>query len=486
MRISKPYKKENRWYIDALFYSHKTKRVRLDIARLLRLHLGGTYKDGEFIGFESAIEMDISIPNSVIKNRKITPFLNKDKYNKEFDYYTFGIPYKDHFIVIPIIELVRAVLLPDTFWMNQVTQLDALDTSFVSSMSSEVLQVQFDPSINVSYVKLNEKINHLAWIMTNSNIFNMIAELYNNVSNGQGFLFDFGFTSLNMQVMAEQVGNKIFVKQIKSFRGKKIKTQKIEVSHPKLYKNSPSNETRDQYHKTIKISGDDKVLDASKDGSYKDQDIVDENISKSEYTNYVKITRNKIPKKSKKPIETVETAKLYKEDSNSRTTSDLGGKEVVPQLEFLNNFQFLNINDFDEINQVLDLINERGNVVSVQRLVGKLKDHWSYGSFCDLKDGKKERRYLLGKITLSNGTEAVLIEIEREDRALTTLMLVSEKTANWNKICHVVLKGLVKNSGSWSAEVINKIKTTYGIREHRFKHTRTDIHKKEKRIFSFI
>ncbi|URZ04705.1 Tn7-like element transposition protein TnsE [Clostridium felsineum] len=53
--------------------------------------------------------------------------------------------------------------------------------------------------------------------------------------------------------------------------------------------------------------------------------------------------------------------------------------------------------------------------------------------------------------------ECSLIEVEREGRALSMLMLKAEGTVNWEWIYSRLLIGLVDGSGTWRKERINYI-----------------------------
>jgi hypothetical protein len=488
IRISKPYQKDQRWFIDGLFYSEsgQLEKIKYNIGDLLILHLDGIYINSVFSGYKSGSETDITFSQTVIKNRVIKPYLIKDKKDAAFDYYTFGIPSGNKFIIIPLMELVRAVLAPDTFWMNQITQMDTLDTTLIKTFKNDILYLDFDSGIPVSYISYDVKINHLAWIMTNPEIINMMNELYKNIVDEKGFLFNFQFTSMDMRVFAEQVDDKVFVKEIKILRGKRIKAQGVEVCHPQLYKNT-SDETRDQSTKTIKVGGGDtRLLDTDKAADMTGQDIIDNHFSKSEYIGYVKINRIRNDRKQPQSIETEKTTRLYKKDDSVRTTGDFGGNETVPQLEFNNDLAYTYDNEFDEMIGILDLLKEREEIKNVQKYIGNLETHCNNGSFSKLSNGESPRRFLIGKIVLKNGKEAVLIEIERETRSLTTLMLVSSISVNWNEICHKVLQGIVKNSGSWPREILLKIKNDYFVKELRFNHTEADIEGKKERIFKSI
>jgi len=100
-----------------------------------------------------------------------------------------------------------------------------------------------------------------------------------------------------------------------------------------------------------------------------------------------------------------------------------------------------------------------------------------------LDDGKTPRKYLIGKLKLHNGTEVALIEIQRKNMKLSTLMCIPRDFPKWNCIFHRILKGFIEKSGVWPdfKEIGLEL-----IDFYRFKHTNVEICKKEKRIFECI
>lgn len=492
IRISKPYQNSNnRWLIDGLFYSkasHSYKSLQCDIATLPALHFNGLYVDGEFIEYESTVEMEISLSATDLEGKIINPFCKKYEHNPKFDYYTFGLSYNNNFLIIPLIEIVRAILAPDVFWMHRIAQLDTLDTLFINEVNSEgVLHINCDSEMSLSYIESNPKIWHLSWILTNPNIYKMVNALHHNIVKGNGFLFLFDFSSLDMVVLAEKWDKNIFVREIRVFRNKQINANAIDIKHPKLKKRILTNEIQEKPSTTIKTgkNSNDYDLDSDKTGFHSEPDFVSyDHLAKSGYTTKVEIKRHRQNEESPTSVETEETIKKYKEDDNTRTTAETGGSDRVPQLEF-NNFDNINEEIFAEINSIFELIKEREDVRAAQKTIGTLKSHKNPSKFSKLLNGSP-RKYFVGIIILNNGKEAILIELEGEQYALATLMLVSDNNIGQDKIseiCHQIFESI---SISWPSEILDIITKNNNLKEYRYNHTKVDIAIKANKIFSNI
>ena len=133
---------------------------------------------------------------------------------------------------------------------------------------------------------------------------------------------------------------------------------------------------------------------------------------------------------------------------------------------------------------MLGLMGKRNKVESITQYIGALNDHWLYRAICTLDDGITPRKYLIGKIKLKNGTEAIVIEIQRQTLEISTLMCISQQVLQWNKICHKILKRFILNSGIWPQ--VDELKEIAFLISYRFKHTDVEIEKKEKRMFEVI
>ncbi|MGR5962529.1 Tn7-like element transposition protein TnsE [Bacillus paranthracis] len=77
--------------------------------------------------------------------------------------------------------------------------------------------------------------------------------------------------------------------------------------------------------------------------------------------------------------------------------------------------------------------------------------------FSYLDDGITNRKYILASIELFNGRQYKVLEIERESRSLSMLILSSTISMEWSSIIQDMLSGLVDKSGVWAKELITGI-----------------------------
>ncbi len=318
----------------------------------------------------------------------------------------------------------------------------------------------------------------MAWAFSNPEIYNMLTLLHESIKKNKGILFDFLFKNLIITVRFEEKNHRKYVREIIACKQKKINCNEIQVTHPGLvdYEEAEDGEPTEEkkLRRRVVSAGDDgaKDLVANMTATTNSLDIEDDGDILSEYSTFAEINRVKIKNER---VASKSTQCNMVIDSNQRTTGDFGGLETVPQLEFAHMTQDKLDGDFAEIQAVLRLMGKRSEVESITQYIGVLNDHWPYRAICTLDDGVTPRKYLIGKIKLKNGTEAIVIEIQRQTLAISTLMCISQQVLQWNKICHKILKRFILNSGIWPQ--VDELKETVVLTSHRFKHTDVEIEK---------
>lgn len=155
---------------------------------------------------------------------------------------------------------------------------------------------------------------------------------------------------------------------------------------------------------------------------------------------------------------------------------------VIKGLEFTSIANVKEMGELEEFVQILKLLEKRRDVKSVEVIVGQLPEGVKGKKFSKLKDGRTKRRYAVGRIVMMDGGENCLIEAEREDRALSILLLKSNILINWKMVCSMLLLGLVNESGKWSNSAIEKIENME-IVVLRNKHIKKSIYEKEIQIY---
>lgn len=63
----------------------------------------------------------------------------------------------------------------------------------------------------------------------------------------------------------------------------------------------------------------------------------------------------------------------------------------------------------------------------------------------------------LSTVSLFNGNEFKILEVEKENCALSMLILSSTVSVNWNQLIDALLLNLVNSSGTWEREVLESL-----------------------------
>lgn len=487
IKISKPYSYNGSWYLKAMYLSMETPTkvefIEHFFGDLHLLVLEATYIDGSRQNMPQWETVDIEFYNDFLGAKKIEARLIKNgKYN-QFDYYTFGVSCESGYYIIPLFEIVRAILAPDVFWLNQIPTLDAMDTRIICNQFGDTLNLNFSTDVPVRYVSMDAKIKHIAWLFTNPENYNMLQNLYHNIQAGEGVLFDFLFKELIIKANIEKWNGRNYVREIIACKEKRINCNEITVQHPSLveYAKNQNNDSNEELKRKRRIpigqNDEDKTLISNMGATPGFIDVETENSIHSEYSSLATIKRNRTSRLSKRNL-TEQNEKVP--GTNKRTTADFGGAETVPQMEFEHNISEKLKGDFADIYAILNLMEQREEVVSIKYHIGELNNHFKYRAICTLQDGVTTRKYFVGIIKLNDGREAISIEIQRERLSLTTLLGIGNGKQRWDKICHIIIKGLIKKSGSWPDVECLYLET---LKFYRFKHSNNAINYREKRIF---
>lgn len=490
IKISKPFSENGLWYITAVYLSIKTNKPKFQKHFCGDLHLlivEAEYIDGIRQDMPKWETVDISLPANLISNKNFAARLIEDKKYHEFDYYTYGINVKQEYYIVPLIEIVRAILAPDVFWLNQITQLDSIDTRVLCNRIGKTMHLNFTADVPVRYVRMDTKIKHAAWLFSNPMIYNMIAHLYHNIRSGNGILFEFLFKKFAFTARIEKWNGRNYVREIIACKRKKINCSEVIVHHPGLVEydeHDAGSEDGGQHRKRMSedsFAGN-KMLVSNLTALSNTIDIERDDTIHSEYASFVKIKRIRVAR----GIGTSAKAQVISDElgeTNNRTTADYGGLDTVPQIEFEHSISEKLEGEFADMYAILGLMAEQPEVVSVKYHIGKLNDHFRFRSICTLEDRITPRQYFIGIIKLKDGREAMLVEIQREKISLTTLLIVSLSATKWNYICHKIIKGLIEKSGTWPDFEGFGFKS---LEVNRFKHTHIEITKREKRIFESV
>lgn len=484
--IGEPFKQNNKWMVYSYFKRVKaTKKIILDWASIHFLSIEKYYTDGNLNNSEDLENFDIIdinlnniVPQYIEKDWKVwRDGFSENTKSKTFNFLKDGILY-----TIPIIEVIRAVLAPDKFWLNRILEMDALENYFTYEIKERVLDIYFTSEYDSKLLK-SEKINHLAWILSNDLVLRMFNSIGKSIWQSGELKYDFLLNRFNIRARVKRNNsNSITVLEIISFYRKRIKVEEINIYHPSLEESVTSNTPKRRKYVGIK-GKDDIELDTDSDGSTKDSEEIDTFMLNHEYEMLPKINKKKTGRRIVRTGENENTKTYVIDKGNSRTTADYGGEKLLRGLEFNNLERVQAIGELKEFVEILKLLRKRHTISKVEIIINELPEGIFGKRFSRLNDGVTRRKYAIGKITMVDGNECSLIEVEREDKALSMLLLKSEYKIKWEPICNKLLLQLVEDSGKWSNDKIEKIKLE-GIELHRIKHINKSVFDKENHIYN--
>lgn len=479
--IGEPFKQNSKWMVYAYFKGTRaTRRIILDWASIHFLsvekyYINGNLNDGITIDNPEVININLNGIKAEYKERDWeiwgTGFKEKTK-SKTFNFLKNGVLY-----TIPVIEVIRAVLAPDKFMLNRVLEMDTFENYFTYEVKDRKLDIHFTSEYEPKLLK-SEKINHLAWILTNISVLRMFNSVGQGIWEKEELKYDFLLDMFSISARVEKKDKFIRVLEIISLNKKRINAEEINVFHPSLEESVSSNDTKMRKFIGNNAKGD-RELKSDADGSTKESDEINTFMINHEYETVPKINKKKTGRKIIRNNEDKNTKTYIVDSDNLRTTADTGGENIIRGLEFRSLAEFKEKAELQEFIEMLKLIEKRQAVKAVDIIIDQLPEG---KKFSKLNDGITRRKYAIGKIIMIDGRENCLIEVEREDKALSMLLLKANKQIGWNKIHSSVLISLVEDSGKWCNGVIERIQKN-GVAVQRINHSKKDKYEKEKFMY---
>ncbi|QXM06631.1 Tn7-like element transposition protein TnsE [Crassaminicella indica] len=471
--MDKPYKLNNKWMLDVYFKGYKEiKKITFDWATIHFLAFGRYYKDGNINNSEikkdaTIIDLDLSdIAFEIVED-----FLELEAEGSKKDIPTkIFVGHKDQVEYrIPALEIIRAIIATNRFLLNRIVELDSLDKYFIYSYDKQRnLHINFFDEyerklLNTEYVK------HLAWIITNESILKMFNQVGMKLWLKENISFDFLFNRFNIKARIRKKKHIIRILEIMEFREKEINAQEIFISSKYIKHIRKINQPKKRKYRALKET-DDKKLDPKVDGSKNSEsDFVETSNIKHAYSKDSKINRVKIGESYVRDNED-ENTKLYEiENEALRTTADTGGIDRARGLEYKSVDDISVEGELEEFIEIMKLLKSKPNIKDVQVMINALPEGKKGKKFSKLHDGKTKRQYVVGKITMNNGKEISLLEVEREERSLSILLLYAVKAINWGNVYLKVILGLVNKNGTWDSQGLKKLEGK-GIFSKRIRH----------------
>lgn len=298
------------------------------------------------------------------------------------------------------------------------------------------------------------------WLLTNRDI----RQVYENIAftwlQEKTLRFEWTFTQpITITARVKEKNNTYTILQIVNVKNKDIPYQYISISHPEIQDQEKSKETKKYTYRSLKKQGDKEgfTLDEQLDGSTEDFDLVQMNQLKHEYTLVPKIERIKGSISKQRMKEDENTKKYYINTDSIRSTADSGGQQLVRGLEHQMLHEIQAQGELQDFINVLKVLEQYPIIGTIQVMMDVLPDGYGERKFTKLSDNITKRRYVIAQIYLGNGKQYNIIEIERENRSLSTLILSSLVTREWKAIYDRLLVNLVNDSGTWTSKSLKSL-----------------------------
>lgn len=478
--ISSPFWHDKKIMIHAYFRAKgKTEKILADWGTLPALAIQHYYVNGDItksIPPQGINEVNITIyPNNVsVYERDWQVQGTNDKDISR----SFIVKQGNQSYVLPLIEVVRSILAPNRFLLYLLFQMDSFAQYFLETYSPDKIHLDFSSNYHVKYTK-PIPLQHLVWMLTNRDVRTVFENVAYTFRQKNALQFDWLFSQpITISAVVKPNSNGGTVLRITKVNNKHIPYKEITYSHPEIAQSTKSGEPKKYTLQTKKGSNgqqDELILDEKSEGTTDNFDVVEMENQVHVYTMIPKIT--KVPRKTNKirDFEDANTKKRLINSSNYRSTADVGGNNVIRGLEHQPLMDVQIDGELGEFLKVMQVLQSFREVQSINIIQGSLKK-FSDKRFVYLSDDVKERRYVIAEVKLFSGKAFDVIEVEREDKAISTFIYFTNRPENKLYELNMILKGLIDNNGVWdkaqlSYKRINYLTLRHGKKEYRHRAT---------------
>ena len=473
--IGEPFKENNKWMIDTYFCDGKvTKKVIQDWANIHFLSIDKYYTDGdlnsgEIIDDEGIMKtMNIDLSNIIPKYNELDWSIKKSTYKSKSRTFSF---WKNNILyTIPIIEIVRAILAPNTFMLNTILYNDIWEDYFTYEFEDRKLNIAFTSQYRTSYLK-NEYYNQLAWMISNEEILRMCNEIGFNMLSEEKLIFDFNITKFNVSARVKKNKHGFTIMEILKVNRKKINIDELKIYHPGFKERVKNNEAKLRTYIYLENKDDNRIIDNSVYGAKNYDERINNELIIQEYINVPKVKKEKHFSEKLRIKEDNSTKRYVLEDDNLRTLSSEGGMKKANGIESIGIDETIVPSEFNNFIHSLRVLEKLDWIkkVNINIVMLPLGRKFSY-----LSNGVDRRKCLIAEILKADGNILGIIEVQRENKALSILILKFKSKKGLQFAYEDLLKGLVRESGKWSTSAINKL-NNIGISIYRKRHMNNEI-----------
>lgn len=473
--IGEPFRHDHKMMIKAYFRSQgRTEGILMDWGTLPCLAIQHYYTDGIITASqvpEGVQEIDMTIdPNKVKYHERPWSIQGSidPATSRSFVFSVNGIN-----VILPVIEVLRSILAPNSFLLYRLFESNSFPQFFTETYEPNKIHLSFSSQYELKYTKTTF-IYQLVWLLTNRDL----RQTYENIAftwlQEKTMKFEWRFTQpVTITARVKEKNNTCTVLQIVSVKNKDIPYQHVSISHPEIQDQEKSDEAKKHTYGFLNKQGDEEgfTLDEQLDGSTEDFDLVQMNQLKHEYTLVPRIERIKGNPSKQRMKEDENTKKYYINHDSIRSTADSGGQQLVRGLEHQMLHEIKAQGELQDFINVLKILEQYPEVKVIRTFTDVLPEGLGERKFTRLSDGVTKRSYVIAEVHMMDGQRYNIIEVERENRPLSTLIIYSNSEQSWGSIYNYLLTGLVNVSGTWTSALLMSI-ANQGIHIVKSKHSR--------------
>lgn len=474
--ISSPFSKDKKIMIYAYFrVNGRTEKVLVDWGTLPALAIQHYYVSGD---------VSKSIVPTGTEEVEITIFPDMVSYfEREWSIYgtndkdisrSFIVSYNNKKYILPLIEVVRSILAPNRFLLYRLFEINSFPQYFIEQYEVNKIHLDFSSQYLRQYTK-NNFLYQLVWLLTNDDLRQVFENVAYTFLDTGTLTFDWLFKQpITIKAIVKVTSNGGTILRIKNVKNKQIPYSEISFTHPEMVQYEKSKEAKKytfQRKQNSNTSKDEIELDETAEGTTDNFDLIEMDNQIHEYTELPKVTKIRNHSNKKRSQVDENTKRYLVEDNGRRSTADIGGNQVTRSIENQSLYEVHVQGELGEFIKVLKVLEGYPEIKSISVVIDNLPIKNDKRKFSYLEDGITNRKYVLATIEFFNGIKYKVIEVERENRSLSMLLIYSVTDVNWDSIVDNVLLNLVNSSGTWSKELIGNIRSK-GILVKKAKHSK--------------
>ncbi|PPA83581.1 hypothetical protein C4A75_14645 [Brevibacillus laterosporus] len=459
--IGEPFRYDHKMMIKAYFRSQgRTEGILMDWGTLPCLAIQHFYTDGIITASkapEGVQEIDMTIYPNKVKYHERPWSIQGSSDPATSRSFVFSFNGKN--VILPVIEVLRSILAPNGFLLYRLFESNSFPQFFTETYEPNKIHLSFSSQYELKYTKPTF-IYQLVWLLTNRDL----RQAYENIAftwlQERILKFEWSFTQpITITARVKEKNNTCTVLQIVNVKNKDIPYQHISISHPEIQDQEKSNEAKKYTYRSLNRQGDEEgfTLDEQLDGSTEDFDLVQMNQLKHEYTLVPRIERIKGSPSKQRMKEDENTKKYYINHDSIRSTADSGGQQLVRGLEHQMLHEIQTQGELQDFINVLKVLEHYPQIKTIRVIIDELPEDLGERKFAKLSDGITKRRYIIAEVVMGNGNQFNIIEVERDDRSLSTLILSSHNSCNWSSVYYRLLINLVNQNGTWTSNLLKNI-----------------------------